>query len=327
MTTNIKDRKKSQKKSITWPEALDIYDTHLRAKNASPRTIGDYLRELRHLAARLGRRRRPPAPTGVTTEDLRAYQADLFVGTASPSGRPLSAGSVARVTAAIRDFFGFLADEGIVSASPAARLSPPKVPPRLPGSVLTPKEVRSLLTAPDRMSPLGLRDRAMLEILFATGVRRDELCKLDLADLDHHERELVVQHGKGDKPRRIPLVRSAYHEVVVYLERARPALAAKGKAATSALLLSSKGSRLSHAGVMRALHEIEAKSGLKTNLTPHVFRRTFATTLLESGASLRHIQLLLGHADLTTTAVYLNISTKTLRRELLLKHPRERLDV
>lgn len=307
----------------TWSDAVDAFDLHLRAHNRAARTRDGHRRELGYLHAFLGAATRPHQ---VTLADLRAYQAGLLAGQASRSRQPLAAGTVAKATSVVRAFFAFLAADGLLEADPAARLERPFVPERAPKDVLDVPEVRRLLAAPDRSTPTGLRDRALLELLYATGLRRNEALALDLPDLDHRERVVLVRRGKGGRGRAVPLTGSAYAAVASYLERARPALFRAGRP-TLALWLSVRGNRLNETALRRLLAALRARAGLEKPLTPHTLRRSFATALLQGGASLRHIQLLLGHAHLDTTAIYLRLDPEELRRELILRHPRERFEV
>jgi len=310
-------------RALCWTRALEVYEQHLLARRASPRTREDHLRELRLLREHAA----PKRPGSLCLADLRDYQVGLLTGEASRSGRPVSAGTVAKVTSTLRAFFAFLAAEGLVRADPALRLERPKVPRRLPGDVLSVPDVRRLLAAPDEATALGLRDRALLEVLYATGLRRAEACGLELGDLDHPGRELHVREGKGSKDRLVPLTRSAYEVVVRYLERARPELKTAHPDGARALFLTAAGRRLHPVAVFRALERSARAAGLRRKPSAHSLRRSFATHLLKGGASLRHIQLLLGHASLDTTAAYLRLDTRELRREILLRHPRERFEV
>ena len=312
----------SRRKRLTWDHALDRYETHLLAKNASPRTLDGHKREVRHLQSHLTNK----LPGGVELEDLRGYQCTLLSGSGSASGRPISAATVAKVSTALRSFFAFLSKEGLLKTNPAARLERPKVSPRLPGQVLTVAEVKRLLAAPST-EPLGLRDRALIEVLYATGLRRAEVCSLDLCDLDHPEREVRVRNGKGGRSRIVPLTRSAYRQVRHYIELGRPALVTDHVDGHEAMFLSKWGQRLKLTGLWRAVKAATKTAGIKKEVSPHTLRRSFATHLLKGGASLRHIQALLGHANLNTTAIYLRLDADELRREVLLKHPRERFDV
>jgi len=311
------------RRPLTWNDALDAFALRLRARNRAPRTVAGHRLEVGYLRAFLGADTRP---ADVTLADLRAYQAALLAGEASRSKKPLAAGTVAKATSVLRTFFAGLAEDELVSEDPAVRLERPFVPERAPRDVLRPREIKRLLAAPDRTTPTGLRDRALVELLYATGLRRGEALALDLPDLDRREREVVVRRGKGGRGRVVPLTRSALEAARAYVERGRPALARATKP-TAALWLSVRGNRLNESALRRLLRDLRRRAGLKPALTPHTFRRSFATALLKGGASLRHIQLLLGHAHLNTTAIYLRLDPDELRRELVLRHPRERFEV
>jgi integrase/recombinase XerD len=317
-------RKKT--KPIAWTEAIDSYETYLQSKRAALRSVEGYMLEVRYLHEHLAKRPSPPEPGDVSVQDLRAYQLGLLTGDASRSGKRLATSTVARVGAQLGDFFGFLFDEGRIAVDPSRKLERPRVPARVPDNVLTVAEVRALLGVADDTTATGLRDRAFVELLYATGLRRNEARGLDLGDLNHEARELTA-HGKGSKDRIVPVTRSAYERLVAYLERARPALVKRHqKDSASAVFLSERGTRISETRVFDLLRELRAKAHIKKAVKPHTFRRSFATHLLESGANLRAIQLLLGHASLNTTALYLRVDAKGLRREVLLKHPRERFE-
>lgn len=311
---------------LTWPAARETFLTHMRARGMSALTIKGYLLEVDHLHEHLGRER-APRPDAVAVEHLREYVCGLLTGAASRQRKPLSAGTAARITTQLGSFFSFLEREGLIRNDPTRRLERPRAPQRAPGNVLTKKEVTALLAAPSPTTPLGLRDRALVETLYATGLRRNEVLDLDLADLDQAERLVTVERGKGGKGRVVPLTRSAFHRVIEYLERGRPSLADTAKPdALNAVFLSERGARLSEGAILKTIRRLAQHAGIKKRISPHTLRRTFATDLLKGGASLRHIQLLLGHAKLSTTAIYLNVDPSELRREILLKHPRERMD-
>jgi len=313
---------------ISWEHATDLYETHLRAKRSAERTVKGYLLEVKYLDEHLAKRKRKPLPGEVTLQDLRVYQCGLLSGETTRTGKPSGASTVSRVTSQLSDFFSFLWDEGRIPEDPTRRLEHPKVPPRLPGDVLSVEEMKKYLGAAKTTTPRGLRDRALAEVLYATGLRRAELLALDLGEIDHKEREVTVLHGKGDKSRVVPLTRSAYLALMDYIDRARPVIARKlQEGAESAVFLSSRGRRLGAGALRRVLARIGRDAGLKGRIKTHTFRRSFATHLLQAGTSLRHIQVLLGHSNLNTTALYLKLDTRELRREVLLKHPRERIDV
>lgn len=307
---------------ITWPAALDLFETHLLASRASAKTVKTYLADL----ALLQRLLDSPSPALATPEALREVQHGLLTGESSRSGKPLAAVSVLRIVSAWRSFFSFILAEGKVDRDPAARVDLPRVGHKAPGATLTIKEVERLLSAPDALTPAGLRDRAVLDVLFSTGVRNAEVCTFDLCDLDHARREILVR-GKGDHQRIVPLTRMAYERVQEYLDDGRTGLMSEHPDSASALFLTARGQRIHAQYLLQLLRRCRLAAGIKTNVTPHTLRRTCATTLLKNGASLRAIQVLLGHSSLDVTMVYLRLDREDLRRELLLRHPRERLGV
>lgn len=315
---------KSNKKKITWADALDRYLTHLRAVRSSDRTIHDASLKLCHVA----RHFEPLTPGQVHLADLRSFQAGLFNGETTASGKAMGAGAVANVSSCVRKFFRFLASEGLLAEDPTVRLEQPRCPPRKVGDVLSVREVTRLLVAAGEAatSPCGARDRAMVELLYATGLRRTELLSLDLGDLERDTREVVVRRGKGGKGRRVPLTRSAFLAVTDYVDVARPALCTTHADSASALFLTYRGRRFEQRSLGKTLRDLAAGANLGRRLSAHTLRRTFATHLLQGGASLRAIQVLLGHAALSTTAFYLRLDTSELRKELILRHPRERID-
>lgn len=315
----------TRRRPYSWLSALDAFETHLRAARKAMTTVADYRRTIGCFRDYLGGDA-APSPKAVTVQHLREYQVGLFSGKATRWGKPGAPTTVSRITTTLTSFFRFLADEALIPADPTARLERPKRAHRAPGDVLSVPEVRRVLGACDKTTPLGLRDRAMVELLYATGVRRAELVALDLSDLNRDEREVTVRHGKGDKARVVPLTRSAFEHVVSYLERARPVLATTDPDSAHAVFLSQRGHRLIPLSVKKRLEALRIGAKIKRRLTCHTMRRTFATHLLKGGVSLRHIQELLGHSNLNTTALYLRLNTDELRREILLRHPRERIN-
>lgn len=317
--------KRPSKQQVTWPEALARWETALRAATKADTTVRSYLFEARRLREHLDARGvRDPAQVGLT--HLRDYQVGLLTGAASRSGKPNGAATVHRIVTTLRTLFSFLAEEGLVPHDPSTRLEPPRVSRPVPGNTLTPAEVRRLLAAPDRTIPKGLRDRALLEVLYGAGLRRGEALALDLGDLDHHERELWIRQGKGGKGRVLPLIPSAWRQLMSYLERGRPALTSAHPDSGRAVFLSSRGRRVSESSILKLLRTHAATARIPKRLTPHTLRRSFATELHKRGASLRVIQELLGHASLDTTMLYLRVDARLIRREVILHHPREAID-
>lgn len=312
---------------LGWPRALDLFKNHMLARNLRPQTIDGYFAILRRFRQNLDRRGALPSPGEVSLDLLREYQVGLFTGATTVTGEPAGADAVGTITTVLSVFFRFLAAEELIARDPTLRLEQPKTPPRPPGGVLSVKEVRRLLGAADTSTPQGLRDRAVVEVLYATGLRRGELLALDLADLDHGEREVIVRDGKGGKGRILPITRAAYIALQDYLTRGRPAFIKPGAVGGTFVFLARTGLPMGGKALEKTLRRLAHAAGIKKHLTPHCMRRTFATALLQAGASLRHIQVLLGHTSLETTARYLCLDRRDLRREVLLKHPREKIDV
>ncbi len=317
-------RRAKSKKATSWSAAIDAYETHLRSRRAAEGTIVGYVREVRLFREHLAEDDDAQAPSEVELAHLRDYQVGLLTGDASRTGRPLAAGTVARIHTSLAGFFEFLRAEGLIADDPTRRLDRPNVPEGAVKDVLSVDEVERLLGATDTTSALGLRDRAVVEVLYGTGLRRAELLDLDLGDVDRAQRMVTVRCGKGGKGRRVPLPRTTHDALMDYVERGRPALARPG-GDVGAILLSSRGQRLSPGVVRGIVDRLARAAGLATRLTPHTLRRTYATTLLKHGANLRAIQLLLGHVSLDVTARYLRLDEEDVRREVLLHHPRERM--
>ena len=298
---------------LTWDQAFQLYADYLHSRRYSQLTIDGHFQRLRHLRDALAAESATPAD--VRLEQLRRYQLALLK-------RRLAAGTVANATAQVRSFFRFLYLDELLAKNLADRLEPPRVPPPAPGEVLTPQEVQLLLeTAADDETPL--LTRAVVETLYCTGVRRAELLALDFADLNHRQRTLFVRAGKGEKPRVLPVVPTCYDALATYLEYGRPELE---REPTPALFLGKRGGRLAPIQLSRLLRRLQDRSGLQKVVTPHCFRRSCATGLLNNGTNLKVIQEILGHANLETTSVYLCLSPEEVRGEVLSRHPRERFE-
>ena len=226
----------------------------------------------------------------------------------------------ARKVASTRSFFSFLLDEGVVSKDPTENLSFPRVGRSLPG-VLAIEEVDALLSAAVGDTPEAMRDRAMLELLYATGMRVSELVSLDVEDVDL-EQSFVRCFGKGSKERMIPIYRQAADAVKTYLAAGRPKLMKQRSG--KAMFLNRRGDRLSRQGFWLVLRGLSTKAGIDGKITPHTLRHSFATHLLRGGAPLRHVQELLGHASITTTQVYTHLTSDHVRAEYEKAHPRAR---
>jgi len=225
--------------------------------------------------------------------------------------------SIARKLSAIRSFYRYLVREGILSANPIERASSPKLDKRLP-SFLTLKEVERLLNAPDLSHPLGQRDRAFMELLYASGLRVSELVSLNLGQINLNTNEIRVW-GKGSKERVVLMGEPAAEALRNYLSQGRLKLLAEKR--NSALFLNRYGQRLPERSVQRILEEYTKRVGLNKRVHPHMLRHTFATHLLDGGADLRVVQELLGHARLSSTQIYTHVTKSQARKVYLSAHP------
>ena len=291
---------------------IDAFLNHLRVeRRLANHTIESYGRDLTALARdAAGDDRRLDA------FDRRALEA--FVRQRVASG--LSPRSVARSIAAIRGFYRFLTVEGHIESSPADDLTPPRAWPSLP-KFLSLEDVDKLIAQPDTATPLGLRDRAMIELLYATGMRVSELINVRSGDL-HLKEQYVTCVGKGSKERLIPVGEAAAAWVARYMRDGRAALVSRKGRSTPRLFLNVRGGPLSRVGFWKILKTYARRASLPPTLSPHVVRHSFATHLLERGADLRAIQMMLGHADLSTTQIYTHVLEARLRAVYDRFHPR-----
>jgi integrase/recombinase XerD len=251
---------------------------------------------------------------------VRSFVASLSASTHGPDAAPYRATSVARTLSAVRSFHRFLVREGVSERDPAARVVQPRLPRSLPRP-LPVEDVRRLLEAPDAASPAGLRDRAILELLYGSGLRISELTGMDVDDLDLEEGSLRVL-GKGGREREVPLGSFARDAVSAYLTRGRPALATG--VSRGALFLNARGGRLSRQSCARLLGRYVRLAGIDRRVTLHTLRHSFATHLLEGGADVRVVQELLGHASVATTQIYTLVTARHLREVYDESHPRAR---
>lgn len=290
--------------------AVDAYLDHLRVERRLARlTIESYSRDLVALARFA--EAAGVAVGGLSRQDLEAFVRGLM-------SRGLSPRSAARAVACVRGFYRFLVLDRQLDASPADELRAPRAWPALP-RFLSLDEVDRLLTAPDVATPRGLRDRAMIEVLYATGLRVSELVGLRAAELNLEAGYLTCT-GKGGKQRLVPVGEQAVDWVRRYVRDARPALL-RGRS-TPRLFVNARGGGLSRVGFWKILRAHGAKAGLPRDLSPHVLRHSFATHLLDRGADLRAIQMMLGHADLSTTQIYTHVLDARMRTVYEKFHPR-----
>ncbi|MFH1826061.1 MAG: tyrosine recombinase XerC [bacterium] len=279
-------------------------DYLITERNYSRHTISNYSRDLRFLVNLIGQK---TIDRTLAREYLIALEKKKY-----------SRRSIARKLSASRSFFRFLLREKVITKNPFENLLTPKLPKKLP-NFLYPEELKSLLEAPDLKNPLGLRDRAILEIIYGTGLRVAEVIRMNKNDADFDEQEIKVL-GKGAKERIVLFGSMAATALHHYIDSGRPKLVAGKKSA--ALFLNRRGGRLTPRSIERMLVYNAKKAGLAKKVTPHTLRHSFATHLLSGGADLRMVQELLGHVSLSTTQVYTHITKERLKEVYDSAHPR-----
>ena len=295
----------------TAHDLVDAYLTHLRVeRRLADHTLESYSRDLQRLgsfAAGLEK-----SPQQMERRDLETFVDGLM-------NEGLSPRSVARTVAAVRGFYRFLALAQHLAANPADDLQAPRAWPALP-KFLGVDEVERLISQPDVETARGLRDRALIEVLYATGLRVSELIRLRASDLNL-EAGYLSTTGKGSKQRIVPIGDQAAEWLMKYIRVARPALL-DGRTSPWLFVNARRGGGLSRVGFWKILKGYGRKAGLSRTLSPHVLRHSFATHLLEHGADLRSIQMMLGHADLSTTQIYTHVLEARLRAVYDRFHPR-----
>lgn len=295
--------------SLKFEEVLQVFLDFLSVeKGLSSNTILSYSRDIQKLYQFFQKEK---------LSWLKAGEEDLvrFIHHQSRAG--LSPRSMARVISSMKSFYRFLVLDGILKKNPAVNLSSPKTWLALP-KFLTVKKVETLLKQPDEESIHGIRDKAMLELLYATGLRASELILLKTNDLNLEDGFLLCL-GKGGKERLVPVGGSAVKAIRHYLDDARPKLL---KQPSEFLFVTQRGGVFTRQGFWKLLKGYVQKAGLDSKISPHILRHSFATHLLERGADLRSVQLMLGHSQITTTQVYTHVSRKRLRRVYDKFHPR-----
>ena len=254
----------------------------------------------------------------VTRPMMERYQRHLFYYRRA-NGQPLSSGTQLARLAAPRGFFKWATRQNLLAANPASELDLPRMEKRLPAVVLTPAEAERVLAMPEVTKPLGLRDRAILEVLYSTGMRRRELSNLTVYSIHHGQQTVMIRQGKGKKDRLVPIGDRAVGWVMRYLDEVRPTLVVEPDPKT--LFLSAMGLPLVVEELTKLVGEYVRASGVSATGSCHVFRHTMATAMLENGADLRVIQTILGHALLATTQIYTHLSMGKLREVYLATHP------
>jgi integrase/recombinase XerD len=279
-------------------------------KGLSSNTVSAYRRDL--VKFDVFAQKRKLSLQAVSRDDLVDFLASLY-------RLKLESRTVARHLVTLRNFFRFAQIHELITSDPSINLESPKIRRSLPG-YLRLEEVERLLEQPDSTTALGLRDRAMLEVLYSTGLRVSELIGLRVSDLDSKV-GCVRCIGKGDKERIVPVGRKALLMVEKYLRDARPKLLGRLRGSPT-LFVNRRGVSLSRVGVWKILSGYGKRAGLRVSLTPHMLRHSFATHLLERGADLRSVQLMLGHADISTTQIYTHVVEERLKQIYKAHHPR-----
>ncbi len=296
------------------------YLEHLQVRNLARRTIRDRQWKLDKFFAFLQER-------GITRPELinqgliLEYQAGLY-HTVNSRGRPNTIGYQNGMLAAVKGFTRFLRQRDILVSDPGRDVAYGKVPQALPRSVLSRSEARRIINAPDTFCIIGYRDRTILEVLYSTGIRKEELNNLQLDDVDYHDGFLRIIRGKGRKDRMVPLGRIACRYLENYIRSVRPELITDPY--NNHLFLTFRGNRLSKNVVWELVKKYAKQAGIKKNVSPHTFRHTCATAMLRNRADIRAVQELLGHASLESTQVYTRVTINDLKKVHGRCHPRER---
>lgn len=326
MTPNLRRCEQNQQASVSAPASLDrkaarlvkLYADHLAVRYV-PKTVQGYLTLVRQYLAWLAARGLSLAEA--RSQDLSAYQGDLLAAR-KKDGKPYSTSQQMRQVTVLKSLYDFLHRRSYLLTNPAGSLEYPHVEQRLPRSVLSREEARKLVEAPDTSTPLGLRDRAILETFYATGIRAGELANLKLDDVDTEERLLRVVLGKGRKDRNVPLTRPAAEAIEAYLLHGRPRM--QGAKRSALLFVALRGGRMHDDTLNTVIRSWAKNAGTSKHVTCHTLRHSAATHLLKGGADIRHIQKLLGHASLQTTERYTRVEISDLKEVLKRAHPRGR---
>jgi integrase/recombinase XerD len=332
MSPNPPPRHGSQQGSVSAEarRLLRRYRDHLSVRY-SERTAPEYLAHVQAFLAWV--EAKGLTLGGLTRRDLATYQSELFAMRRS-DGRPYSAGFQMNRFTAIKSFFRFLMRQLLILSDPTTGLERPRMEQQLPRTILTPGDVRKIVEAPGGRTAVELRDRAILETLYATGIRAAELLSLSPYDIDTEEGMLRVVRGKGGKDRYVPLTRAAAEAITAYLAKGRAKLlevqrGSRGGGlyppkAARRLFVAARGGVLHRATLDLIVHHWAKEAGIAKRVTPHVFRHSIATHLLKRGADIRHIQALLGHASLSTTERYTRVEISDLQAVVKRAHPRGR---
>jgi integrase/recombinase XerD len=297
-----------------WSYLLKGFKSYLALeKGMSNNTLKAYIDDVKKLFSYIANCNIDKTPISVKEDFLELFLKDLVdVG--------LAKNSVARIISSIKNFYKYLSLEGLISNNPASNIEGPKISRKLP-EVLSVEEINLLLNCIDHSTPHGLRNRALLETLYACGLRVSELTHLQI----HHffpDIGFIRVVGKGNKERLVPIGKTAIHHINTYLKYSRNKLPRIKKGAEGYIFLNRRGDILSRNMVFTIIKDLAEKAGIKKNISPHTFRHSFATHLIEGGADLKAVQDMLGHESITTTEIYTHLDTAFLKETLIKFHPR-----
>jgi integrase/recombinase XerD len=297
--------------SLTWKQSFRNFETYLRLeKSLSENSVEAYLNDVFKLEKYFNEIGREISPAIVSYPDLKEFI--IWYGLNNKNTRTQS-----RILSGVRAFFRYLLIEGEITENPASLLESPKIGLKLP-EVLSVIEIDRMISEIDLSKPEGHRNKAILETLYGCGLRVSELVSLRLTDI-HYNEEYVVVTGKGDKQRLVPVSKRALKEIDLYkLDRNRLPIITD----QNILFLNRRGKRLTRAMIFTITKDLAAKAGIKKNISPHTFRHSFATHMIEAGADLRAVQEMLGHESILTTEIYTHIDRSYLRDTLIMFHPR-----
>lgn len=300
---------------MSWKADIAGFRNYLRLeKSLSANSVEAYIRDVEKLCQYLDFARSPATSSELRTKDIRGF-IDWI------SGLGMSAKSQARILSGIRAFYKYLLTENIVNDDPTELIDGPKIARELPDTLDT-EEIVRMLESIDRSTPEGERNRAMLEVLYGCGLRVSELVELKISRV-HANEQFISVIGKGNKERLIPIGQTALKHIALYLDNVRPHVKPK-KGEEDILFLNKFGKRLSRVMVFMIIKDLAKKCEIRKTISPHTFRHSFATHLVEGGADLRAVQEMLGHASITTTEIYTHIDRRFLKEQVMRFHPRSK---
>lgn len=301
------------------------FEEWLKAINYSPKTVVNYVRDVRVFLDWLDENIELSSIAEVTSAHLQQYQIAIYNYERTEEGKAgkrLSVGTQSARLSAVRKFFGWLFDEQQLATNPASSLHLPRLPRNLPRNILTKNEAIRLVKATSVVKPRDMRDRAILEVLYGTGIRRAELIALTIYDVDFDASTLRIQ-GKGDETRMVPLTENPKGALRLYLDEAR-GLFTREPGQIRLFVSTRSGGKLDDDDIVRIVQKAAKRAGIKKHITPHTLRHSFATHLLKNRADIRQIQKLLGHRRLSSTEIYTHVDLGDLHEVVSRCHPRER---